>query len=536
MKSRSLSLVSMTVLAVFFAIQVYAQNEVACKCDENEIYEQALTAYKAGDYDDALMLLRPAADKGYVKSQNLLADCYYHGRGVNKDLELSALWYRRSAEQGYAPAQYNLGCLYLMGEGVPEDVSEALYWSEKASAQNYVPASYIVGYIYDSKFQDYVSAAKYYRSAADGGNTDAMNNLGLLYESGYGVPKDINKSLALYRKAAESGNCFACYNLGNCYRLGKGVSTDYYAAVDWLKKAIDNGYRQDSQDLSFLIGEMLYHLNDAECYTWLEKSVESGNLLSRIGLGACMVKGLGTDKDVNHAVKIFNDAIDSIERDTTADSDLLTSYCGLGSLHLCNLYYNGLCTAPSRKEMVRLFWTAQYGIETLGHHYWFLSQAEYKKMFDDLSKSAFFDATGGMQPDVNVTPVTGSGRVGVPDILWPTDDIEYVTIHDGEEVSIGGVNFALDGGQLLFAQYGHTNYLCCAGFYSKLTEILADDSFDPVLWISNDDPRLTVEDNKGYLFRFGGEDEYHTFCRIHIDRVNKKNNAIEVSYQLSRVL
>jgi TPR repeat protein len=40
----------------------------------------------------------------------------------------------------------------------------------------------------------YASAREWYQKAADAGNTDGMNNLGLLYENGRGVVQDYAKT------------------------------------------------------------------------------------------------------------------------------------------------------------------------------------------------------------------------------------------------------------------------------------------------------------------------------------------------------
>jgi TPR repeat protein len=42
--------------------------------------------------------------------------------------------------------------------------------------------------------------------AADGGNQDAMNNLGELYYYGHGVTRDYGKAREWYQKAADGGN------------------------------------------------------------------------------------------------------------------------------------------------------------------------------------------------------------------------------------------------------------------------------------------------------------------------------------------
>jgi hypothetical protein len=45
---------------------------------------------------------------------------------------------------------------------------------------------------------DPAQAARWYRPAAEGGDIDALSNLGVLYEKGAGVPQDKVLALALY--------------------------------------------------------------------------------------------------------------------------------------------------------------------------------------------------------------------------------------------------------------------------------------------------------------------------------------------------
>ncbi len=52
---------------------------------------------------------------------------------------------------------------------------------------------------------------------AESGNTDAQNDLGVLYYNGEGVAKDLAKAAEWYRKAAEKKHVRAKYNLGILY-------------------------------------------------------------------------------------------------------------------------------------------------------------------------------------------------------------------------------------------------------------------------------------------------------------------------------
>ena len=60
----------------------------------------------------------------------------------------------------------------------------------------------------------------------------ASLRLGLRYETGDGVRRNLEKALALYRQAGGAG--FAA--LGRCFRLGIGVEKDEKAAAAWYEK------------------------------------------------------------------------------------------------------------------------------------------------------------------------------------------------------------------------------------------------------------------------------------------------------------
>ena len=53
--------------------------------------------------------------------------------------------------------------------------------------------------------QDYGKAMEWYRKAAAQGNMYGEFNVGLLYEYGYGVTKNIEEAVKWYRKAADQG-------------------------------------------------------------------------------------------------------------------------------------------------------------------------------------------------------------------------------------------------------------------------------------------------------------------------------------------
>ena len=84
---------------------------------------------------------------------------------------------------------------------------------------------------------DYAEARKWYRRAAERGDTSAQYRLGTMYEDGEGVPQDYAEARKWYRLAAEQGAAYAQSSLGEMYAGGRGVPQDYVRAHFWLNLA-----------------------------------------------------------------------------------------------------------------------------------------------------------------------------------------------------------------------------------------------------------------------------------------------------------
>jgi TPR repeat protein len=81
--------------------------------------------------------------------------------------------------------------------------------------------------------QDDQQALEWYRKAAEQGDAEAQNNLGVLYANGKGVARDDKQAALWFRKAAEQGEAMAQLNLGRMYFNGTGVPRDYAQAYLW---------------------------------------------------------------------------------------------------------------------------------------------------------------------------------------------------------------------------------------------------------------------------------------------------------------
>ena len=91
------------------------------------------------------------------------------------------------------------------------------------------------------KPQDYAKAMKYYRIASERGNTDAMVDIGYMYDRGYDVTQDYAEAVKWFRKAAEQGDSVGQCNLGIMYEMEAGVAKDLTQAKYWYEKAAAQG-------------------------------------------------------------------------------------------------------------------------------------------------------------------------------------------------------------------------------------------------------------------------------------------------------
>ena len=62
--------------------------------------------------------------------------------------------------------------------------------------------------------KDYSNAMIWFRQAAEKSEPIAQNNIGWLYENGFGVKQDYAEAVTWYRKAADQGYAKAQVNLG----------------------------------------------------------------------------------------------------------------------------------------------------------------------------------------------------------------------------------------------------------------------------------------------------------------------------------
>ena len=302
---------------------------------KNKLYNRAYHMYVAS----ALGLYTADALNG-------LADCYYYGKHVNKDIikavrlyewasnidtkktrfELGYCYYTKknglpdnnlapkylqhASLAGNANAKYYLGMCYEYGKGVKQDYAKAFQFYKEASVKiGLIGAQSRLGLLYFNGQgipRNYQEAVKWLTKAAQAGDVISQSKLGECYFYGKGVEQSYAKAVEWYTKAAKQGNAEAQYYLGYCYNAGHGVQQSYDKAVEWYTKSAEKGYVSAMTNLGVLYdnGQGVPQSYE-KAVEWFTKAAEKDNMYSQYNLGLCCQYGTGTKKSMANAVEWF---------------------------------------------------------------------------------------------------------------------------------------------------------------------------------------------------------------------------------------
>ncbi len=255
-----------------------------------------------------------------------LAWCYENGRGVDKNVSEAIRLYSITAEGGYSRGQYSLA-LVLNAE---KKYTDALYWYQKAANQGHIYAKNNLGFMYSNGHGVEKSkelALKWYLDSAKDGNPTAQRNVANMYELGEvdGVI-DYKNSFLWYEKAAKNNDVVSQYKIGLFYQAGYGVERNIVESCRWLFEAAKQGNISAVQSLSkdaiskFVSGEELFGI--------FLKFAESGNSVAQNRIARFYLSGEFVEQDRNRAIYWYSQASKQGDASSTAE---------LGDMYLLGL-------------------------------------------------------------------------------------------------------------------------------------------------------------------------------------------------------
>ncbi len=220
----------MKILPIHLTAGLVLLFSLVCGTAQATTNEQALKAYRQGDFATAITIWRDLAKQGNANAQYRLGTMYLHGNGIKSNTDTALQWFEKAAQQGHVKAALDLGVELGFSQ---QRWGEARPWLEKAAAQ---------------------------------GSAEAMSLLGSLYRNGQGVQQDLGKAAEWFDRAirkghsdtvdrllalVDEGNAEAQYRLGMLFLDGVDniIGQNIDEALKWIDKAKQQGYLVPDKDL-----------------------------------------------------------------------------------------------------------------------------------------------------------------------------------------------------------------------------------------------------------------------------------------------
>jgi hypothetical protein len=110
--------------------------------------------------------------------------------------------------------------------------------------------------IQDRKFEQALPLIK---KLSNGGDRDAQNNLGAMFQNGHGLSVDLRKAAYWYLKSAQNGNSIAQHNIGIAYFYGQGITKNKEEGLAWILMSIWGGVTQSEPFATRMKAQMSQH-------------------------------------------------------------------------------------------------------------------------------------------------------------------------------------------------------------------------------------------------------------------------------------
>jgi TPR repeat protein len=139
----------------------------------------------------------------------------------------------------------------------------------------------IVGMLHMFDPPDLKAARTWLERAADAGNSDAMDNLAILYAD-MTDPPDVDAARGWWERAVDAGNSAVMLRLG--MRAKRMDPPDLDAARGWWERAADAG----NSDAMFQLGEQAQRMDPPDldaARRWYQRAADAGNSFGMFGLG-----------------------------------------------------------------------------------------------------------------------------------------------------------------------------------------------------------------------------------------------------------
>ena len=148
------------------------------------------------------------------------------------------------------------------------------------------------------------------KEIAYAGNVEAQVQLGVIYLTGDGVPRNDEEAAKWLRKAADQDNPMAERYLAEMYFKGRGVTADNEQAARLLQMAADQGDAESEHNLAVMYTQGLGVARNAkQAAIWMHKAAEQNLAAAQQGMGTFYENGDGVPPDPVEAANWYRKAV-----------------------------------------------------------------------------------------------------------------------------------------------------------------------------------------------------------------------------------
>lgn len=218
--------------------------------------------------------------------------------------------YLTNASAGDSESMFLLGQSYKFGwNDLRQDDQMAFMWYQKAAEKCHSESMKNLGvmYQYGQGVQRNVKESlKWYIQAASYGDENAQCCVGNLFCYGEEeIPVDYNEAIKWYKLSANYGYGPAQIELGRCYYYGRGVEPDMKMAADCFRKAAEQDNDEAQRLLSVCYSEGIgVEQSNEERLVWLQKSADNRNVDALVELADIYFDGIIVEKDDSKAFQL----------------------------------------------------------------------------------------------------------------------------------------------------------------------------------------------------------------------------------------
>ena len=211
--------------------------------------------------------------------------------------------------------------------------SEAVGEWRAAAEQGDAAAALYLGVLYDTGFgvpQSPAEALSWYQRGGERGNVTAMFNAAVMHDAGRGTVADPAAALPWYERASRAGSGRADYNIGLIYEYGTGAPQDRQRAIRYYREAVAHGVAEGRAHLARMgiphagaagpskLDPAMTNFQqaqrallargrdgDIQAATLFRKAAEGGDALAAYNLGYCYEHGIGVTPSIDQALSWY---------------------------------------------------------------------------------------------------------------------------------------------------------------------------------------------------------------------------------------